>query len=161
MLRLDMNLVYHMINLIVLFLLLRHFLINPVTDIMEKRKKLIADGLKNAQDAQDEAMKMKEEYEEALKGARQESVQIVERARTEAKKEYERIVAEASGKAGDIVASAKESAREEREQTMKELQSQIAGLAVESAARIVGANADSKEIYSKFLEEVGESHEDA
>ena len=80
-----MNLVYTIINVIILYLLLRHFLIKPVTDIMEKRKQLIADGLQSAQDAQDGALKMKQEYEAALNGAKQESVQIVENARKSAK----------------------------------------------------------------------------
>ncbi len=65
-----MNLVYTIINLIVLFLLLRHFLIKPVSDIMEKRRQMIADGLQGAQDAQSDAQKMKQEYEDALKGAK-------------------------------------------------------------------------------------------
>ena len=65
-----MNLVYTIINLIVLFLLLRHFLIKPVSDIMEKRRQMIADGLQSAQDAQSDAQKMKQEYEDALKGAK-------------------------------------------------------------------------------------------
>ena len=67
-----MNLVYTIINLIVLFLLLRHFLIKPVSDIMEKRRQMIADGLQGAQDAQSDAQKMKQEYEDALKGAKPE-----------------------------------------------------------------------------------------
>ena len=54
-----MGLVWTIINLIVLFLLLRHFLINPVSNIMEQRRKLIADGLQNAQDTQDEANRLK------------------------------------------------------------------------------------------------------
>ena len=58
-----MGLVWTIINLIVLFLLLRHFLINPVSNIMEQRRKLIADGLQNAQDTQDEANRLKAEYE--------------------------------------------------------------------------------------------------
>ena len=53
-----MNLVYTIINLIVLFLLLRHFLIKPVSDIMEKRRQMIADGLQGAQDAQSDAQSM-------------------------------------------------------------------------------------------------------
>ena len=52
MIEINMNLVYTIINVIILYLLLRHFLIKPVTDIMEKRKQLIADGLQSAQDAQ-------------------------------------------------------------------------------------------------------------
>ena len=63
-----MNLVYTIINLIVLFLLLRHFLIKPVSDIMEKRRQMIADGLQSAQDAQSDAQKMKQEYEEIRRG---------------------------------------------------------------------------------------------
>ena len=55
MIEINMNLVYTIINVIILYLLLRHFLIKPVTDIMEKRKQLIADGLQSAQDAQDGA----------------------------------------------------------------------------------------------------------
>ena len=132
-----MGLVWTIINLIVLFLLLRHFLINPVSNIMEQRRKLIADGLQNAQDTQDEANRLKAEYEEALSGAKKESAEIVDKARIDARAEYDRIVGEAGAKAGNIIENAKENVRIEREQTMKELQSQIAGLAIASAEKIV------------------------
>ena len=152
MLRFDMNFLYTMINLIVLAFLLKKFLIKPVTDIMEKRRQLIEDGLKNAQNAQEDAMKMKEEYAQALGGAKEESVRIVEKARKDAKSEYERIVEEADARA-DI--------RVEREQTMSALQSEIAGLAMTAAAKIVAEQTgNNQEIYDKFLEEVGEAHED-
>ena len=132
-----MNLVYTIINLIVLFLLLRHFLIKPVSDIMEKRRQMIADGLQSAQDAQSDAQKMKQEYEDALKGAKLESAAIVEKARSEAKIEDERI---------------------ESEKTMKDLQTQIAGLAMASAEKIVGDK--EQNIYDQFLGEVGGTDED-
>ena len=159
MLSLDLNLVWNIINLVVLYLLLSHFLFKPVMGIMDKRKKIIEDGLKNAQDAQNDAKKMKQEYEDALKGAKQESAQIIENARSAAKNEYDRIVGEAGDKAGNIIESAKETVRVEREQTMKELQGEIAGLAVASAAKIVGRTAD-EDLYDQFLKEVGGSHED-
>ena len=159
MLSLDLNLVWNIVNLVVLYLLLRHFLFNPVMGIMDKRKKIIEDGLKNAQDAQNDAKKMKQEYEDALKGAKQESAQIIENARSAAKNEYDRIVGEAGDKAGNIIESAKETVRVERERTMKELQGEIAGLAVASAAKIVGKTAD-QDLYDQFLKEVGGTHED-
>ena len=149
-----MGLVWTIINLIVLFLLLRHFLINPVSNIMEQRRKLIADGLQNAQDTQDEANRLKAEYEEALSGAKKESAEIVDKARIDARAEYDRIVGEAGAKAGNII----ENARIEREQTMKELQSQIAGLAIASAEKIVGDK--EQNIYDQFLGEVGGTDED-
>ena len=159
MLSLDLNLVWNIINLVVLYLLLRHFLFKPVMGIMDKRRQIIEDGLRNAQDAQNDAMKMKQEYEDALKGAKQESVQIVENARSAAKNEYDRIVAEAGEKAGSIIENAKETVRVERERTMRELQGEIAGLAVASAVKIVGKTAD-QDLYDQFLKEVGGTHED-
>ena len=159
MLSLDLNLVWNIINLVVLYLLLSHFLFKPVMGIMDKRKKIIEDGLKNAQDAQNDAKKMKQEYEDALKGAKQESAQIIENARSAAKNEYDRIVGEAGDKAGNIIESAKETVRVERERTMEELQGEIAGLAVASAAKIVGKTAD-QDLYDQFLKEVGGTHED-
>lgn len=153
-----MGLVWTIINLIVLFLLLRHFLINPVSNIMEQRRKLIADGLQNAQDTQDEANRLKAEYEEALSGAKKESAEIVDKARIDARTEYDRIVGEAGAKAGNIIENAKENVRIEREQTMKELQSQIAGLAIASAEKIVGDK--EQNIYDQFLGEVGGTDED-
>ena len=158
MLSINMGLVWTIINLIVLFLLLRHFLINPVSNIMEQRRKLIADGLQNAQDTQDEANRLKAEYEEALSGAKKESAEIVDKARIDARAEYDRIVGEAGAKAGNIIENAKENVRIEREQTMKELQSQIAGLAIASAEKIVGDK--EQNIYDQFLGEVGGTDED-
>ena len=158
MLSINMGLVWTIINLIVLFLLLRHFLINPVSNIMEQRRNLIADGLQNAQDTQDEANRLKAEYEEALSGAKKESAEIVDKARIDARAEYDRIVGEAGAKAGNIIENAKENVRIEREQTMKELQSQIAGLAIASAEKIVGDK--EQNIYDQFLGEVGGTDED-
>lgn len=159
MIKLDMSIVYTIINLIVLYLLLRHFLIGPVMNIMEQRKQMIDDGFKNAEAAQADANRLKQEYETALSGAKQESVQLIEDARKSAKAEYDRIVSEAGEKADTMIESAKENVRIEREQTMKELKSQIAGLAAASAAKIISGNADEKEsrdLYDQFLKEAGE-----
>ena len=164
MIQINMNLVYTIINLIVLYLLLRHFLIGPVMNIMEQRKQMIDDGFKNAEAAQADANRLKQEYETALSGAKQESVQLIEDARKSAKAEYDRIVSEAGEKADTMIESAKENVRIEREQTMKELKSQIAGLAAASAAKIISGNADEKEsrdLYDQFLKEAGEGNGNA
>ena len=160
MISIDLNLVWTIINLVVLYLLLKHFLIGPVMNIMEQRKLMIEEGFRNAQTAQDDANRLKQEYETALSGAKQESVQLIEDARKSAKAEYDRIIIEAGEKADTMLESAKESVRVEREQTMKELKSQIAGLAAASAAKIISGNADEKEsqdLYDQCLKEAGEN----
>ena len=164
MISINLNLVWTIINLVVLYLLLRHFLIGPVMNIMEQRKQMIDDGFKNAEAAQADANRLKQEYETALSGAKQESVQLIEDARKSAKVEYDRIVSEAGEKADTMIESAKENVRIEREQTMKELKSQIAGLAAASAAKIISGNADEKEsrdLYDQFLKEAGEGNGNA
>ena len=104
---------------------------------------------------------MKQEYEASVKGAKQESVQIVENARKTAKAEYDRIVGEAGDKAGSIIDSAKETVRIEREKAMREMQSEIAGLAVASAEKIVSQAGGNQGIYDQFLKEAGEYHDNA
>ena len=59
---------------------------------------------------------------------------------------------------GDLLEAAKENVRIEREKTMKDLQTQIAGLAMASAEKIVGDK--EQNIYDQFLGEVGGTDED-
>ncbi len=161
MLSLNMSLVYNIINLIVLYLLLKKFLFKPVTAIMEKRRKMIEDGLANAQNVQKEAAALKEQYEEALKGAKAQSSQIIQTAKADAKKEYERIVEEADTQAGKLLKDARESISQEREKTLQDMKEQIAGLAMTAAAKIVGEQKGQNEeaLYDQFLRETGESDE--
>ena len=63
MIQFNVSLLFTIINLIVFYLLLKKFLFKPVMGIMEKREKMIADGLKNASDSQEEAARLKAEYE--------------------------------------------------------------------------------------------------
>ena len=167
MISIDLNLVWTIINLVVLYLLLKHFLIGPVMKVMEQRRQMIEEGFKSAQTAQDDANRLKQEYETALSGAKQESVRIIDNARKSAKAEYGRIVGEAGEKAGSMIESAKETVRMEREKTMKELQSEIAGLAAAAAVKIVGRQTGEqadRELYEQFLKETagqtGEGSED-
>lgn len=106
-------------------------------------------------------LKMKQEYEAALNGAKQESVQIVENARKSAKAEYDRILEEAGNKADSMIASAKETIRIEREKTIHELKGEITGLAIASAAKIAGGKSDEEresQLFDQFLRETGEGH---
>ncbi len=103
MLRIDFNLVLTIINLIVLYLILRKFLFRPVMDIMEKREKMIADGISHANEEQDKAHALKKQYEDALNGAKEESTKMIEQAKLDAKQEYNQILNEANEKADKVM----------------------------------------------------------
>lgn len=162
MLRLDSNLVLTMINLIIFFLLMRHFLIKPVTDIMEKRKQMIEDDIRDAGKEQEKALLLKKQYEEALSGAREESQTLIERAKENAKQEYSRIVKDADVQAGKILKTARETIEQEREKTIKDMKTEVAGLAVDAARKIVAEQMKEnggQGMYDQFLEEAGEAYD--
>ena len=57
------------INLVVLYLLMRHFLFKPVTAMMEQRTKAIEDGLSQAEAAKQAAQALDQENEASLSQA--------------------------------------------------------------------------------------------
>ena len=77
MLRLDWNMVITIVNLIVLCLLLKKFLIGPVTAVMEQRAALIEQQLADAKNDKQAAGDLKASYEEKLKTSDAESIRIV------------------------------------------------------------------------------------
>ena len=58
MLRIDLNLVWTIINVIILYLLLKKFLIKPVTAIMDKREQMVKQGLEGARAQESQAEEM-------------------------------------------------------------------------------------------------------
>ena len=157
MLRLDFNLVLTMINLVVLYLILRKFLFRPLMNIMEQRRTMIADGLQHAEDTKKEAYALKSQYESALGGAKEESTRIIGQAKKDAKAEYDRILDEADQAAGKLMKDARETI------DLRDMQSEVAALAVSAAKKMVkqqyGADADQA-AYDQFLKEAGDAHDD-
>lgn len=60
------------INIIVLFLLLKKFLIGPINKIMAEREEMIKSSIANANQTKDDAMKLKQQYEDTLAGVQDE-----------------------------------------------------------------------------------------
>ena len=143
MISVDINLLFAIINIIVLFLLLRKFLIKPVRNIMEKRDEMIRSGLENARKSQSDAELMKQEYEEKLKNAGDISAGII----SDAKKEAE---------------AARENAETAKIKAVSEAKEQIADLAAEMARKLVttskDSNFDSGE-YDRFIRETGDDND--
>ena len=58
MLKLDINLLWTVVNVLIMYALLRKFLFKPVQDVLDKRQKMVDDELANAQDAKTKAETM-------------------------------------------------------------------------------------------------------
>ena len=159
MLSLGWGLIWTIINLIVLYLLLKKFLIGPLLGIMEKRKTLIAQQLENARTTEGKANELKGQYEMAISGAKSESAQIIEEANADARTLTERTVREANEQAARILESARKTAEQETENALAGAKSEIAGLAVEAAKKMLagGSEAGSRMLYDTFLAEAGDA----
>lgn len=73
--------VLSMIAVFTLFLVASHFLFNPVRDMMRKRQEKIKDELDDAKLNQEEAQRLKAEYEEKLRNVEKEAEEILSAAR--------------------------------------------------------------------------------
>lgn len=163
MLKIDFwNIVFTVINLLVLYLAMKKFLIGPITGIMEKRKELIESQLAHAAETEQAVLQLKSDYEKDLGNAKEESVRIVDKARSDAKAEYDRIVKDADAKASDIIAKANKTVEMQKQKTLQEMENEITGLALAAAAKIMNDKQDNDTaLYNKFLAKAGDANDTA
>ena len=162
MIKIDINLVFTIINLIVLYLLMKKFLFGPIIGVMEKRKAMIDEQLASAEKTTTEANQLKGQYEDALKSAKEESFSIVEQAKDEAKVQADSIVKRANDQAGQILEKARRDISTEQEAAMKAMEGKVAELAMDAASRIMGKKNDEAQdmsLYDQFLEGAGDPHD--
>ncbi|MDR0948956.1 MAG: ATP synthase F0 subunit B, partial [Lachnospiraceae bacterium] len=96
MLNLDFwNVLWTIVNLLILSTLVRLFLFRPIHKVLEARKKEIDDGYAQAREAKDAAEGMKQQYEISMAQIKDEKHKILVEANDRAGKEYDRIVEEA------------------------------------------------------------------
>jgi len=143
-LTLNWNIFWIVFNIIVLFILLRIFLFKPMNKLAEKRSELIEGQIEEADAKNKEATELKEQYEASLKGAKEESAQIVSTAKERAQLQYDSIIKKANEDAAHIVEQANKAAESEREQILREAKAEIAGIALSAASKVLGSAVDGK-----------------
>ena len=87
---------------------------------------------------------------------------MVEKARGNAQVEYDRILGEADEQAKKIKEAAKKDVELDREKAMKEMQSEVAGLALTAVSRILQEGTDPHSdgaLYEQFLKKAGEAND--
>ena len=134
------NILFIVIDLLVLYLLLKKFLFGPVIRVMDQRKALLEGQFASARETEKKAMELKKQYETSIRTAEAESAKILEKAREDGEAEYRRIVSEAGEKADQMVANAQTVIAEEKEKALKEMESDIAALAMDAAEKILEEN---------------------
>lgn len=159
MLQLDVwNVLFTIINLLILFVLMRIFLYKPVQKIIAQRQAEADRQFGEAAVKQSEAEELRTKYEAVLSDAEKEKKRVVSEARKNADEEYQRIVTEAHKAAAKIKDDAEVEAVRQKEQILKNAEKEIADMVVNAAAKVVASNsADSNAaLYDTFLNKAGD-----
>ena len=106
--------------------------------VYAERRDKIEGGLQRAEDAQQEAAELKQQYEEQLAGLRSEAARIRDDARAEGAQIKAELRAQAEEEAARIRARGEEQLAAAREQAVRQLRAEVGGLAVSLAERILG-----------------------
>lgn len=147
-------------NLLILYLLLRKFLYEPVRKTLAQRRAAIDAQYADADSARNDALKSKSEYEQRLSSAKTEAEAIRARALSEADRRSEKLLAEAKDKADVIVRHAEEEARLEREKTKDDVRREIAEVSTQLAEKLIGrelGEKDHRELIDSFIDGIEET----
>ena len=158
MLRIDINLLWTVINMLLIFFVIKRFLFKPVHQILNARKAEVDKQFADAKEAKDSAELLKKQVQEQMNGIDEQKAELISEARGKATKEYERILADAKTQADKIVADAHVQVKRDRDKQVQEAQEHIADLVVAATAKLVAdkSNADEdRELYNQFINKAG------
>jgi len=148
------------VNFFVLLILLRVFLYKPVCGMLEKRHDRVMNDMQTAEDAKNEAQKLRDEYAAQLKDAKAEAQEIINNAAKIGEQTKANIIAEAREEAAKVAAKAQEDIQREKTQAINELRGEVANLAILAAEKIVNKSIDVKDhedMVNNFVKEVGDA----
>lgn len=156
----DWTLIFTWGNLLILYLLLRHFLFKPVQKMLADRENEVKSMYDNAEKAQSEAEKMKAEYTEHLQNAKAEANELLQSANQKATLRSEEMLREAQQKASDMVTRADAQIEEEKKRAFQEVKREISQLAVMAASQVVEkeiSQQDHERMIEEFIDGAGDA----
>ena len=148
-----------LINLLILFLMLKKFLFKPVKKILSDRQAEYDAKFAEAEDKLAEANEVKEHLEQKYALADDEVDRIIKEAKDNAQRRGDSIVSEAKDKAGIIVRNAEAEADLRKRKAAESIKDEIADVSVEIAEKIIGrevSEEDHRRLMSDFIDKIGE-----
>lgn len=153
-----LDFVQYILNLVVLFIILRAILYKPVKNFMRAREEKIKKQQDDAVTALEGAEGQKRQYEALLSDSRTEAGKLIEQSRGEAEKNAEVILREAQEQAKKIIAEARERAAAERAEALAGVRGEAAGISLGLASKILArevSEADNARIIDEYFSKVG------
>lgn len=151
-----------LINLVLLFLIMKKFLFGPIKKIMEKRDNEINERYISAKEAEDTALESKKEWEEKLSGASKDADNILKNATEQAKYRGDVLISEAKEKAESIIRMAQNEAELERKKATDGIKREIVEVSGKLAEKMLEReinNDDHRGLIDSFIEEIGDNND--
>lgn len=155
MLRIDSNIIWTIINLLVLYALMKKFLFKPVREIIAKRNEEIDSSFADAAKHKEEAQALKEEADEKLATIHDQCNAELAKAKSAASQQYEQIIADANAKSEEMIAQARLKTKEAADQEKIKAQNEMAAMIDQAAKKVVGQKSDAA-LYDDFIKEMDE-----
>jgi F-type H+-transporting ATPase subunit b len=156
------QIVISLLNLLLLFLVVKKFLFGPVRKILAKRQGEIDVHYDAAKQAELDAQRDRAEWESKLAGADAQAEAILQSATENAQYRSDKIVAEAQERAQSILRVAQNEAELERKKAVDGIKREIVevsgALAEKMLEREIKAD-DHRALIDSFIEEIGDGNE--
>ncbi len=137
-------LIVQIVAFIIVFLTLNAWVYEPMLNMMESRKQKIAQGLEDARVAAEARANAEKEAAKIIAEAQTEASNIVREATERAATAGQDVKAAAEAEAAKARDAAVAEAEIERNRILGDLRSQVAGLAIAAANKLVGESLDEK-----------------
>lgn len=154
------QIVVSLLNLLLLFLIVKMFLFKPVEKMIAKRQENINDKFAEAENAKNAALSDMEKWNEKLKNADKEADLVMQNAIDSAKINGDKIISDAKEKADGIVKQAKEKAEAQKKNAEEFIKSQIVDISALVAEKMINREVkteDHKNLIDEFIDKIGES----
>ena len=138
LLTINWNLIFSVITVLVLILILKHFFFEKVKKFMDERKAQVEEQFQKADEAENQARKKLDKYNEILAGAEKEKG-----AMENAKIQADSVLDEARKEAADIREKSRIQIEREKAAARKEIHNEASELAVQVAEKILENKLDA------------------
>ena len=135
LIHLDWTLLMVAVNVLILYLILKHFFFEKVHNFMLDRQNAVKDAFDHAERTNQMADDKLAEYNKKIAGIEEEGREIIKKAKNKADAQTKEIVDEANKKANELLLQAQREIEREKIKAVGEMRHQIAGLAVYAAEK--------------------------
>ena len=150
---------FTLFNFIAVFLVLKHFLFQPVMKLIKERQDEIDNMYKDADEAKASAEALQAEYQQKLSVATETSERIVKEALIRGQNKEEEIIRQANAEASAIMDKAASDIAQEKKKAINDAKDEISGMAMAIAEKVVGRELNEKDqekLFDEFINELGE-----